>query len=160
MTDDTDKTCSACGEGKLLLQVARDIVEYKGQTTEMDRYYYLCNTCGSELANGKQIDHNAKLMTIFCKKVDGLLSGVEVRAIRERLGLSEEEASRVFKGGPTPFSKFENDDEIQSAETDRLLRQAAEDPDAFMQARDKVIASPPGSHVRPKESASPAPMPG
>ena len=96
MTDDTDKTCSACGEGKLLLQVARDIVEYKGQTTEMDRYYYLCNTCGSELANGKQIDLNAKLMTIFCKKVDGLLSGVEVRAIRERLGLSEEEASRAY----------------------------------------------------------------
>ena len=160
MTNDTDKICSICHEGILQPQVDKGPVEYKGQTTEMELHYYICNACGCELGTGEQMDINAKQMTLFRKKVDGLMPGAEIRAIRERLGLSHEEASRVFKGEPTPFSEFENDEAVHSAETEKLLRQAAEHPDTFMQARDKLIVPPSGSHVRPKESASPALMPG
>ena len=160
MTDDTDKTCSACGEGMLHPRVDKEPVEYEGQTTELDVHYSVCDACGSELANGKQIDLNAKNMVIFCKKVDGHLSGAEIKAIRKKLGLSKKEASSVFEGGPTPFSEYENDEREHSEETERLLRQAAEHPDTFMQARDKLIVPPPGSRVRPKEPASPVPMPG
>ena len=160
MTDGVYETCSVCGKDKLCMVVDCPDVEYRGQTKNIDFHLHRCMACRSRLLTDEQRYLNAKLLTCFHKEVDGLLSGVEVRAIRERLGLSEEEASRAFKGGPTPFSKFENDDEIQSAETDRLLRQAAKHPDAFMQARDKVIVPPPGGRVRPKESASPAPMPG
>ena len=159
MTDDTDKTCSACGEGMLHPRVDKEQVEYKGQTTELDVHYSVCDACGSELANGEQINLNTKNMVIFCKKVDGHLSGAEIRAIRERLGLNHEEASKVFKGEPVPFHKYEEDRKPHSEETEKLLRQAAEHPDTFMQARDKLIVPPPGGHVRPKESASPAPMP-
>ena len=160
MTDDTDEVCFNCNEGRLRPQVEKAPVEYKGRTAELDLHHSVCDVCGIDLANGKQINHNTKNMVIFRKKVDGFLSGAEIRAIRERLGLSHEEASKVFKGGPVPFHKYEEDRKRHSAETEKLLRQAAEDPEAFMQARDKVIVPPPGSHVRPKESASPAPMSG
>ena len=161
MTNDTDKICSICHEGILQPQVDKGPVEYKGQTTEMELHYYICNACGCELGTGEQMDINAKQMTLFRKKVDGLMPGAEIRAIRERLGLSHEEASRVFKGEPTPFSEFENDEARSIARKRRSsCAQAAEHPDTFMQARDKLIVPPSGSHVRPKESASPALMPG
>ena len=160
MTDDTDEVCFNCNEGRLRPQVEKAPVEYKGRTAELDLHHSVCDVCGIDLANGKQINLNTKNMVIFRKKVDGFLSGAEIRAIRERLDLSHEEASKVFKGGPVPFHKYEEDRKRHSAETEKLLRQAAEDPEAFMQAHDKLIVPPPGSHVRPKESASPAPMPG
>ena len=160
MTDDTDEVCFNCNEGRLRPQVEKAPVEYKGRTAELDLHHSVCDVCGIDLANGKQINLNTKNMVIFRKKVDGFLSGAEIRAIRERLGLSHEEASKVFKGGPVPFHKYEEDRKRHSAETEKLLRQAAEHPEAFMQARDKLIVPPSGSHVRPKESASPAPMSG
>ena len=160
MTDDTDEVCFNCNEGRLRPQVDKLPAEYKGQTTDMDLHHSVCDVCGIDLANGEQVDLNAKNMVIFCKKVDGHLSGAEIKAIRKKLGLNKEEASRVFKGEPTLFSEYENDEREHSAETEKLLRQAAKHPEAFMQARDKLIVPPSGSHVRPKESASPAPMPG
>ena len=165
MIDDTDEVCYTCNEGRLRPQVDKAPVEYKGQTAEVDLHHSVCDVCGIDLANNKQINLNAKNMVIFCKKVDGHLSGEEIRAIRERLGLSQEEASRVFKGGSIPFHKYEEDQKEHSPETDRLLRQAAQNPEAFMQAPDDKLAAPPyssspGSHVLPGKPTSSPPMPG
>ena len=142
MADETHEACAGCGVGRLHPRVTRDTVEYKGQTTEMDLHYYLCDNCGSEIGTLEHVNQNAKLMTIFCKKVDGLLSGAEIRIIRERLGLSQEEAARIFKGDPIPFHKYEEDRKPHSEETDKLLRQAAANPQAFLQTRDRLAAVP------------------
>ena len=141
MTDHVGETCWACEKGRMLPRVSKNTVEYKGQTTELDLHHSVCDVCGIDLAGGEQVNQNAKLMTIFCKKVDGLLSGPEVKAIRERLSLNEEEASIVFEDGSISFSEYENDRETQSEETDRILRLAAANPEAFMQARN--MAMPP-----------------
>ena len=138
MTDHTGETCWACEKGRMLPRVSRNTVEYKGQTTELDLHHSVCDVCGIDLAGGKQMNQNAKNMAIFCKKVDGLMPGAEIRALRVRLGLSQEEASRVFKGDPIPFYKYEEDRKPHSKETDRLLRQAAANPEAFMQTRDNL----------------------
>lgn len=70
-------------------------------------------------------------MVAFKKEVDGLLTGAEVHALREKLGLSQAEAAQVFGGGPVAFSKYENDDVAQSEAMDKLLRLAAELPGVF-----------------------------
>ena len=138
MTDDTGEVCFTCNEGRLRPQVDKTPVEYKGETTEVDLHHSVCDVCGIDLASGKQIDLNAKNMVIFCKKVDGHLSGVEIKAIRKKLGLSKKEASKVFEGGPIPFSEYESDEREHSPETDRLLRQAAANPEAFVQDCDRL----------------------
>jgi len=69
-------------------------------------------------------------MVAFKKRVDGLLTGAEVRRPRRQLNLSQEEAARVFGGGPVAFSKYEADDVAQSAAMDKLLRLAADVPGA------------------------------
>ena len=70
-------------------------------------------------------------MIEFRKKVDGLLTGSQVRSIRKSLGLNQAEAARVFGGGPVAFSKYENDDVTQSEAMDKLLRLASRLPAAM-----------------------------
>ena len=67
------------------------------------------------------IDHRISI-TSAKKQYDELLSGHEIRKIREDLGIDQSEAYRLFGGGPTAFSKYENNDVIQSESMDTLLR--------------------------------------
>ena len=138
MIYDTDRACSACGKGRLRPRVDKEVVKHKGQTTELDVYHSVCDVCGIDLTNGDQMDLNVHNMVVFRKKVEGFLSGAEIRAIRKKLGLSKKEASKVFESGSIPFSEYESDQKTHGAETDRLLRQAAANPEAFMQDCDRL----------------------
>ncbi len=130
MTDSTD-LCPICGEGRLQPKIGKNPVEYKSETTKLDLHFSLCDACGSEQADPDQTRANKRLMIAFKKRVDGLLAGGEVRVLREKLGLSQAEAARVFGGGQVAFSKYEHDDVAQSEAMDKLLRLAAEMPSAF-----------------------------
>jgi HTH-type transcriptional regulator/antitoxin MqsA len=122
--------CRICGEGHLTVQVEKNPVEYKGVNEELDSFYSVCDACGSEQADAAQTRTNKRLMVAFKKRVDGLLTGSEVRALRERLGLTQSQAAQVFGGGPVAFSKYESDDVSQSEAMDKLLRLADELPSA------------------------------
>lgn len=61
----------------------------------------------------------------------GLLTGEEIRKIRSFLGITQNEAATIFGGGTVAFSKYENNDVIQSVSMDKLLRVASEVPEAF-----------------------------
>ena len=128
---DSSNLCPICGEGNLHPEVRTNPVEYKGQTTELDLHFSLCDACGSEQADAAQTRVNKRLMIAFKKRVDGLLIGAEVRALREKLGLSQAESAQVFGGGPVAFSKYESDDVAQTEAMDKLLRVTAELPSAF-----------------------------
>lgn len=65
---DLHNTCQICGEGSLQPQVARNPVEYKGEATELDLHFSLCDTCGSEQAGAAQIRDNKRLMLAFKKQ--------------------------------------------------------------------------------------------
>jgi HTH-type transcriptional regulator/antitoxin MqsA len=123
--------CRICGEGYLTILVEKNPVEYKGVREELDCFGSVCNGCSSEQADAAQVRDNKRLMIAFKKRVDGLLTGSEVRALREKLSLSQAEAAQVFGGGPVAFSKYESDDVAQSEAMDKLLRLAAELPAAF-----------------------------
>jgi HTH-type transcriptional regulator/antitoxin MqsA len=128
---DSNNGCPICGEGNLQPKAGNNLVEYKGQSAEITFLYSVCNTCGSEQSNAAQLRDNKRAMVAFKKKVDGLLTGAEVRALRERLCLSQAEAAEVFGGGPVAFSKYESDDVTQSEAMDKLLRVAVEEQTAF-----------------------------
>jgi YgiT-type zinc finger domain-containing protein len=77
--------CPICGEGCLEARVDKNPVEYKGQSTVLDAHYSVCDSCGSEQTSAVQSRTNKRAMIAFRKHVDGLLTGAEVRALRERL---------------------------------------------------------------------------
>src|SRR5690348_15617812 len=59
------------------------------------------------------------------------LTPLVIKAIREVCGLSQQEAARVFGGGPKAFEKYETGEIAPSSSMTRLLLLAAKRPDFF-----------------------------
>ncbi|MBK8073023.1 MAG: type II toxin-antitoxin system MqsA family antitoxin [Ramlibacter sp.] len=114
--------CPICGEGHVTDHVDQMESEYKGQKAMVPLHYQLCDTCHSDFAGAKQSRLNKRSVMAFRKAVDGLLTGAEICALREKYKLTQAQAAKLFGGGPVAFSKYENDDVAQSEAMDTLLR--------------------------------------
>jgi HTH-type transcriptional regulator/antitoxin MqsA len=60
-----------------------------------------------------QTRDNKRAMLAFKKQVADLLTGFELKALRQRLGVIQAQAAVIFGGGPVAFSKYESDDVMQ-----------------------------------------------
>lgn len=123
--------CPICGEGKLSMRSEMDEVVYKGVKKYVTANYCICNHCHVEQAGASELKANKRIMNEFKKEVDGLLTGREVLAIRTSLGITQDQASQVFGGGPNAFTKYENDDVAQSEAMDKIIRMAFRFPQVF-----------------------------
>lgn len=126
-------TCRVCEEGQLILHTEDVWHSYKDAKKLISHEYYECNECGCVKPSIEQSRQNKRTMIAFQKEVDGMLSGAEVRVIRKTYGLSIEDAGKIFGGGPVAFSKYENDDLVQSQPMDAALRLAQSSKPAFLQ---------------------------
>ncbi len=123
--------CPICGEGSLTPSISSHVVTYKGVKKNIKTHFTKCDVCETEQAGSHELMLNKRAMNEFKKEVEGLLSGPEIKAIRDKLGLTQDQASRVFGGGPKAFSKYETNDIIQSEAMDKLIRVASEQRAAF-----------------------------
>ena len=114
--------CPICGEGHVTDHMDQVEAEYNGHKGNVPLHYQLCDACMSDSAGAVQIRANKRGMVAFRKQVDRLLSGAEILALRKRYGLNQQQAARLFGGGPVAFSKYENDDVAHSEAMDKLLR--------------------------------------
>ena len=114
--------CPICCEVHLTDHVDQVEAEYNGHTGKVPLHYQLCDVCMSDSAGAVQMRANKRGMVAFRKQVDRLLSGAEILALRKRYGLNQQQAARLFGGGPVAFSKYENDDVTHSEAMDKLLR--------------------------------------
>jgi len=148
--NENNNICPICGEGQLHERVVHEETEYKEQKSLTPLYFSECDVCGSEQASAAQTRANKRAMIAFRKQVDGLLTGAEVRKIRERLRISQAEAAKIFGGGPVAFSKYESDDVTQSESMDKLLRLAASDLSVLEKLKMKagLIASDEGDWIK------------
>lgn len=123
--------CPVCGEGHLSAHSEMVSVEYHGKTGEVLNHFCVCDVCETEQAGANEMRMNKRAMIAFKKRVDGLLSGEEIRRMREAWGIDQKHAALIFGGGPVAFSKYENNDVMQSEGMDKLLRAAWYAPDVF-----------------------------
>ena len=70
-----------------------------------------------------------------------VLTPLVVRAIRERCGLSQAQAARVFGGGPKAFEKYESGEVVPSGAMVRLLLLAMRHPELFKKSAGVPIIS-------------------
>jgi HTH-type transcriptional regulator/antitoxin MqsA len=131
MKMNTSELCLICGEGHVTNHVDQLESEYRGKTALVPMHYKTCNVCGSDFAGGDESRLNKRAMLAFRKSVDGLLTGAEICALRERYEINQKQASRLFGGGPVAFSKYENDDVAHSESMDKLLRLVLKSEYAF-----------------------------
>ncbi|MCP4701742.1 MAG: type II toxin-antitoxin system MqsA family antitoxin [Gammaproteobacteria bacterium] len=124
------KLCPVCGEGKLSMRQTKTELEYCGKQATLPILFAECDVCGSEIARDEESRANKRTVLRFHKQVSGLLSGGEIRAIREQYNLTQTLAAKLL-GGPTAFSKYENDDAMHSEAMDNLLRLMRRSEEAF-----------------------------
>ncbi|HFN7502703.1 TPA: type II toxin-antitoxin system MqsA family antitoxin [Escherichia coli] len=129
--------CPVCGVGHLTVEMEYDDVTYKGETKNLPIRFSVCDQCGSETATPVDLRENKRIFNEYKKSIDGLLTGKELKKIRTEVWMiTQQKASSIFGGGPKAFSKYESDDVIQSEAMDKLMRLAAEVPDAFKRLRE------------------------
>jgi putative zinc finger/helix-turn-helix YgiT family protein len=114
--------CVICGEGQLHACSGEQDVSYREHNGQIPYAYLECDLCGSETAGPIELRQNKRAMTEFKRSVDGLLTGAEIRQVRQRHNLTQTQAADLFGGGPVAFSKYEAGDVTQSEAMDRLLR--------------------------------------
>lgn len=123
--------CPLCGEGHLTPCTTETVTEYAGQQGKVTLRFTECDACGSEIAGEADSRANKRAVLAFRKSVDGLLSGADIRALRDKYGITQDQAARLFGGGPKAFSKYEADDVAHSAAMDTLLRLVLRSEEAF-----------------------------
>lgn len=133
----TNQLCPICDAGSLHAHTEQVDVEHMGQIGTIPSQYSVCDVCGSEQAGAADARFNKRAMIGFKKRVQGLLTGTEVRVMRKRWQLNQADAAKVFGGGAVAFSKYESDDVMQSEAMDKLLRLANDVPAAL----DKLMAN-------------------
>ena len=117
--------CSECGTG--VLHQSHWAADFRhGDTTVRvdDLECFRCDTCGADPVFADQIRRNQLKISDAKRIHDGLLTGGQIRTLRESLGLSQPQAAKVFGGGANAFSKYERGDVMQSVSMDRLLKVA------------------------------------
>jgi len=63
-----------------------------------------------------------KMLKDFQRQVDGLLTGQQIKGIRKKLGLTQEQMAEIVGGGLKSFARYESGKICQSKGMDNLLR--------------------------------------
>ncbi len=135
--------CSECGVGQLTPSTYSDEFAHNGRSLSVDGLEcYVCSKCGADPVFTDQIRRNQLRIADAKRESDGLLTGAEIRSMRERNNLSQSQASELFGGGANAFSKYERGDVIQSAAMDRLIKVADFIPDVLDFLRVEAGLSP------------------
>ena len=119
-------TCPVCEEGKLRPSSYDETLSFNGEPLHVKGLQRcLCDHCEADPVLSEQIAHNQVLITDAKRASINRLGSVEIKALRESLGLTQKQASEIFGGGLNAFSKYERGEVIQSEAMDKLLRLAS-----------------------------------
>lgn len=126
----TKVECPACEEIAAIEQSYDADLTYKSADLHVTNLIRLCCAeCGYSFETHDQHDQNiASIKKVFLdereeyKRRHGLLTGAQIRKIRKDLGLNQQPAALLFGGGLNAFSKYENEDVVQTTAMDRLIR--------------------------------------
>lgn len=117
-----DDACPTCGtmmkekRGKLALPVNGE------EVTVPDARHLSCPNCHEVVLRFDDARRLGEDAIAIYRKKHGLLSADEIRAIRERFGLTQGELARLLHLGANTISRWESGRNVQTAAMDMLLR--------------------------------------
>lgn len=115
--------CPICGAGSLKKKMGTETFEYKGETLAVPGYVtYACAKCGESIVDKVTLKESGKKLKDFQREVDGLLTGQQIKAVRMRLGLTQEQLADIVGGGLKSLARYESGQVCQSKGMDNLLR--------------------------------------
>lgn len=97
--------------------------DVKGERIAVDKVEHgICSVCGETyFSEGISSDVQRRAVDAY-KSAHGLLSGAEIRLLRQRLGLSQARFEQLIGAGPKTVVRWENGTVFQNRTADTLMR--------------------------------------
>jgi putative zinc finger/helix-turn-helix YgiT family protein len=112
--------CYHCG-GEMRSQRAKVPGEYAGEKLVVETEATVCTECRYTALRADQIDAYTMKLADQYRARHGLLTSQEVRAIRNRLGMSQDEFAKYLNVGPASVKRWELG-KAQDKSSDELMR--------------------------------------
>lgn len=138
MTTNNLLSCPACKNGHL--HQAERIREFSpnGKSIQVTLLTTRCDQCGAEKTLASQQKENLARLAARKAHYGKLLMGEEILALRQRYGLTQQNASTIFGKGIIAFSRYENEVTCPDDSTTLLLQLAIESPSVMKSLADKA----------------------
>lgn len=123
------RNCPVCGARSAMVFEKRAApVEYKGHKRAHDVTTWWCTQCDDGILEPEMLAARERTWIELRAEVEQVMLPEQVRAIREKLGLSQRVAGALLGGGVHAFQKYESGETIVSAPMQNLLRLLDKDP--------------------------------
>jgi putative zinc finger/helix-turn-helix YgiT family protein len=120
--------CPICEkEHKVKVFEEKTVALIKNKSVEYKEIFYICPETNEEFYPEKIMDENLTRARDAYKRLNGLLTSIEIKEIRDYYGLNQRELSNVFGWGDITVQRYESK-QIQDETYDKVLRRAKEDP--------------------------------
>jgi HTH-type transcriptional regulator/antitoxin MqsA len=104
---------------------------YKGESLTFDMPGWYCEQSEESIHNGEDMKISDRKLNLLKARSEKLLGPEEIRRIRKKLHLSQEEAGLLIGGGPRAFQKYESGDLLPSRAVSSALMLLDHDPVAL-----------------------------
>ena len=104
---------------------------YKGESLTFDMPGWYCDQSEESIHTGEDMKISDRKLNLLKAKCEGLLEPEEIRRIRKKLHLSQEQAGFLIGGGPRAFQKYESGDLLPSRAVSTALVLLDHDPAAL-----------------------------
>ena len=104
---------------------------YKRESITFDMPGWYCDQSEESIHTGEDMKVSDRMLNLLKARSEGLLEPVEIRRIRKKLHLSQEEAGNLIGGGPRAFQKYESGDLLPSRAISSALLLLDHDPEAL-----------------------------
>ncbi|MFP4487295.1 MAG: type II toxin-antitoxin system MqsA family antitoxin [Campylobacterales bacterium] len=118
------KNCPICSK-RLKHKTSPTVYNYKNESITINQPGCYCDNCDEEYLSPSDLKSTKKEIADFKRRVDHLLTTDELKSIRKKLKLTQEQAAELFGGGVRAFHKYETAEATQSKPLDILLRLVA-----------------------------------
>ncbi|GAB7026871.1 type II toxin-antitoxin system MqsA family antitoxin [Geotalea toluenoxydans] len=104
---------------------------YKGESLTFDMPGWYCDQSEESIHTGEDMKISDRKLNLLKARSEKLLEPDEIRRVRKKLHLSQEEAGLLIGGGPRAFQKYESGDLLPSRAISSALVLLDHDPAAL-----------------------------
>jgi HTH-type transcriptional regulator / antitoxin MqsA len=141
----TNPVCPNTGR-KLRRALRPMTLAYKGESVTFDMPGWYCDDCSESIHTGADMKLSDRMLNLLKARAEGLAEPKEIRRIRTKLRLTQEQAGRLIGGGPRAFQKYESGDLLPSRAVMSALTLLDNNPAGLRileQRKRKLSAKPP-----------------
>ena len=126
----TDPVCPQTG-APMHRDVRPMTLTYRNESITFDMPGWYCDSSDESIHIGADMKLSDRMLNRLKARIEGLLEPQEIRRIRKKLGLTQQQAGHLIGGGPRAFQKYETGDVLPSRAISSALVLLDHDPAAL-----------------------------